>query len=49
MLIKIRISIHRFDFRGLEGLIQNKTSIGFLVASAKDDVVAITLEGRHKV
>ena len=49
VLIEIRISIHCFDFRDLKKLIQNKTSIDLLVASAKDDVVAITLEGRYKI
>ena len=36
-------------FRGPKQLIKNKTNIDLLVASAKDDVVAITLEGRYKI
>ena len=41
--------MQQFYFRGLKQLIQNKTNIDLLVASAKDDVVAITLEGRYKI
>ena len=37
--------MQQFYFRGPKQLIQNKTNIDLLVASAKDDVVAITLEG----
>ena len=41
--------MQQFYFRGPKQLIQNKTNIDLLVASAKDDVVAITLEGRYKI
>ena len=43
------MSMQQFYFRGPKQLIQNKTNIDLLVASAKDDVVAITLEGRYKI
>ena len=47
--MRIRISMQQFYFRGPKQLIQNKTNIDLLVASAKDDVIAITLEGRYKI
>ena len=41
--------MQKIYFRGPKQLIQNKTNINLLVASAKDDVVAITLEGIYKI